>query len=118
MAKHNDLGQHGENIAAEFLLQKNYKILTINYRYRRAEIDIIAKIENTLVFVEVKTRSDDYLYDPEKALTTQKQRLVQKAAYHYMRTINHDWAFRFDLIAIVTKGKGRYEIRHVEDAFI
>jgi len=69
MAKHNELGKLGETIAQEFLLAKGYLIEATNYRHRRLELDIVAKDGETLIFVEVKTRSDDFLFDPEKAMT-------------------------------------------------
>lgn len=118
MAAHNDLGKLGEQVATDFLRQKNYTILTTNFRYKRAEIDIIAKDDSdTLVFVEVKTRSANDLYLPEKNMTSKKQSLIQQAAIHYMRKIGHEWAIRFDLIAIVLKKKNQYELRHIEDVF-
>jgi putative endonuclease len=60
MAAHNELGKKGEQLAIDFLIKNEYKILEKNYRYLKAEVDIIAQKENTLVVVEVKTRSTDY----------------------------------------------------------
>ena len=117
MAKHNDLGKLGEEIAKEFLEQKGYKIEALNYRHRRLELDIVAKDGDTLVFVEVKTRSDDFLFDPEKAMTEKKETLMRNAAVAYMRETDYDWAIRFDVIAIVVRGADRYEVRHGEDVF-
>ncbi len=117
MAKHNDLGKLGEEIAREFLEQKGYQIEALNYRYQRAEIDIVAKDGETLVFVEVKTRSDDFLFDPEKAMTDKKETMIRNGAVAYMRETGHEWAIRFDVIAIVVRGEDRYEVRHGEDVF-
>ncbi len=117
MAKHNDLGKLGEEIAKEFLEQKGYQIEALNYRHRRLELDIVAKDGDTLVFVEVKTRSDDFLFDPEKAMTEKKETLMRNAAVAYMRETDYDWAIRFDVIAIVVRGKDRFEVRHGEDVF-
>lgn len=117
MAKHNELGKLGEAIAQEFLLGKGYTIEAVNYRHRRLELDIVAKDGETLVFVEVKTRSDDYLFDPEKAMTEKKETLMRNAAVAYMRETDYDWAIRFDVIAIVVRGEDRYEVRHREDVF-
>ncbi len=117
MAKHNELGKLGEEIAQEFLLEKGYTIEAVNYRHRRLELDIVAKDGKTLVFVEVKTRSNDFLFDPEKAMTEKKETLMRNAAIAYMRETNYDWAIRFDVIAIVVRGEDRYEVRHGEDVF-
>jgi len=117
MAEHNELGQLGESIAKDFLLQKGYKILATNYRYKRSEVDLIVKDGETMVFIEVKTRSDDFLYDPEKAMTPQKEAQIRQGAVAYMRKVGHEWAIRFDVVAIVVRDAERYEVRHTEDAF-
>ncbi len=117
MAKHNELGKLGETIAQEFLLEKGYLIEVTNYRHGRLELDIVARDGDTLVFVEVKTRSDDFLFDPEKAMTDKKETLMRNAAVAYMRETEYDWAIRFDVIAIVVRGENRYEVRHLEDVF-
>jgi len=117
MAEHNDLGKLGEQIAKDFLLQKGYVFLTANYRYKKSEVDLIVKDGETMVFVEVKTRSGDFLFDPEKAMTRQKEAQIRQGAVAYMRKVGHEWAIRFDVIAIVIREADRYEVRHTEDAF-
>ncbi len=69
MSKSFELGKQGEEIASEYLINKGFKIIERNWRAGRYEIDIIAIDNNTLVFVEVKTRSADYLVEPELSLT-------------------------------------------------
>ena len=76
MAQHNELGKIGEQKAAEYLKKKGYKILERNYKYKNLEIDIIAQRKTDLVFVEVKTRSDNTLFEPEDAVNYQKQRNI------------------------------------------
>ncbi len=117
MAEHNELGKRGETIALQFLREKQYHILETNWRYKKAELDIIAKEKETLVFVEVKTRSSDFFAPPEAAVTPKKEQLMSAAAIAYMRKTGHEWAIRFDIIAIVIKGIDRCEIQHIEDAF-
>ena len=80
MAKHNTLGKNGELLALNFLTSNGYTILEKNYRYLKAEIDLIAFKENQLIFVEVKTRSTDYFGEPAEAVTRKKQRLMADAA--------------------------------------
>jgi putative endonuclease len=64
MAKHIETGKFGEDLATEFLIKKGYKILERNYRHRRSEIDIIAEFNNEIIFVEVKTRHENYIIEP------------------------------------------------------
>jgi putative endonuclease len=119
MAKNNEVGKQGEDIAVYYLeKQENWTILERNWRYRRAEIDIIAREGNTLVFVEVKTRS--YVYQgnqPEDYVSPAKETLLQGAAGAYMEKINYDWEIRFDILSILLHNNGSYEIKHLKDAF-
>jgi putative endonuclease len=116
MAKHNEIGLRGEQIATDYLEQKNYKILDRNWRYGRAEIDIVAMDGATLVFAEVKTRSNDLFERPESAVDDKKRRLLARAAVAYMRKIGHEWAIRFDILAVILRGD-IFFIDHFEDAF-
>jgi putative endonuclease len=116
MAKHNEIGHRGEQIATEFLEKKGYKILDRNWHYGRAEIDIVAMDGATLIFAEVKTRSDDLFERPESAVNEKKRRLVTRAAVGYMRKIGHEWAIRFDIVAVILRGDAFY-VDHFEDAF-
>jgi putative endonuclease len=84
MAQHNDLGQKGEEIAFHHLLQKGYKILERNWRYDHAEIDIIARIKNILVIVEVKTRSAAIYEEPRETISDRKIRFLVNAAEAYI----------------------------------
>lgn len=117
MAKHLQTGKQGEKLAVAYLTKEGYQILATNWRYRRSEVDIIAKDNKILVFVEVKTRRDDYFGKPEVAVTKRKQQLLIDAGNAYMRKINHDWEIRFDIIAIVTRSENDIEIQHFKDAF-
>ncbi len=116
MAKHNEIGQLGEELAVKFLKEKGYQIEELNWRHRKAEIDIICRQEDTLIFVEVKTRSTDFFGQPEEFVTSNKEDLMSDAAAVYCEKIGHEWAIRFDIIAIVLK-KNEPSIQHFEDAF-
>lgn len=116
MSDHNELGTKGENIAQNYLIKQNYEILDTNWRYRKAEIDIICKKEDILVFVEVKTRSTDAFGQPEEFVSAYKERLMFQAANEYMDNINHNWEIRFDIISVLKSDSG-FDIRHFEDAF-
>ena len=116
MADLHETGKKGEKIAVDLLINKGYKILETNWRFSRAEIDIIAKVDEILVFVEVKTRSSDYFGQPEEFIDQRKEKFIADAASEYMKQVNHEWECRFDFISIILTGPS-YRIRHTEDAF-
>jgi len=116
MSEHNDLGQNGEKIALEFLKKKGYEILATNWRFGSDEIDIIAKDKNSLVIVEVKTRSTNIFGEPEISVTKQKQKFLIRAAQNYIVQKNIIEETRFDIVAIVTNAE-KVIIHHIEDAF-
>lgn len=117
MAFHNELGKKGEKLAVNHLLQKGYKILETNWRYLKAEIDIIAQKGNTLAIVEVKTRSSDGVSAPEDAVNPKKIKLLVSAANEYVIQNDLDVEVRFDIIAILKK-ENAYSIVHTEEAFL
>ena len=116
MAEHNDLGIKGEQIACDFLLEKGYKILAKNYRFQKAEIDIIAQKDDVLAVVEVKTRTSAYFGNPQDFVTKKKILLLLKATNHYIDKNDLDLEIRFDIIAILIKN-GKTSIEHLEEAF-
>ncbi|MEI6866042.1 YraN family protein [Flavicella sp.] len=117
MADHNDFGIQGEIIARNYLVKKEYKILAQNWRYRKAEIDIIAIKKNDLAIVEVKTRSSDYYGKPQDFINTKKIQLLVEAANAYVIKNNLDVEVRFDIIAIIGKNEN-FKIEHFENAFL
>lgn len=117
MAQHNELGEQGEKLAANFLQAAGYTILARNWRVNRAEVDIIAEKAGTLVFVEVKTRRTAHFGPPEVFVTSKKQNLLAAAAAAYMYEHGHEWAFRFDVISVVLPKGQAAEVEHFEDAF-
>ena len=117
MAEHNETGYLGEQEAALYLEGKGYQILARQYRYLHAEIDIIAKKDKLLIFVEVKTRRWTSFGMPETFVTRDKVRLIKKAAEHFIFTHDWLWDIRFDIIAILIQEKKQNSIHHVEDAF-
>ena len=72
MGKHNEFGRKGEDLAAEYLVKQGYKIKYRNYRYLKAEIDIIAQKEEILAIIEVKSRSSDYFENVADTVTEKK----------------------------------------------
>ena len=117
MARHNELGKKGEELAEEFLKNKGYEILETNWRHRKAEIDIIAKHKDVLIFVEVKSRSNDHFGRPEAFVDQKKEELMADAASVYMEVIGHEWEVRFDIISILFHNDAYQSIDHFKDAF-
>lgn len=117
MAKHNDLGKLGEDIAARHLAEKGFEIVARNWRFGRDELDIIAHDRGWLVVVEVKTRTTDKFGEPEVAVTPSKQRSIIKAAEGYIYENDYRGETRFDVIGILL-GNGKVVINHIEDAFL
>jgi putative endonuclease len=116
MAEHNDFGKQGEEAAAEFLCKAGHEILASNHRYGRAEIDIISKEGNVIVFTEVKTRKNEFFGFPEEFVNKKKIKLVKEAAEEYMYQNNLSSEIRFDVISI-TQAKDELQIHHIKDAF-
>jgi putative endonuclease len=117
MAEHNDFGNLAENLAADFLMQKNYKILIRNFRYQRAEVDIIAEFEDLIVVVEVKARSYNALIEPQEAVTKKKIKAILLCSDFFMKENQIDKEVRFDIITVIPNESGKLEINHIEDAF-
>jgi putative endonuclease len=116
MAEHNELGKLGEELAVEFLQKEGYEILETNWTFQKAEIDIIARIENTLAIIEVKTRSSLEFGLPQDFVKPKKIQLLVKAVDAYVVERNLDIDVRFDIIAIYKEGKS-FAIEHLIDAF-
>mgnify|MGYP003632194283 FL=1 len=117
MAEHNELGKKGEKLAIDFLIENDYKILEKNYRYLKAEVDIIAIKKDVLVVVEVKTRSSDYFGNPQDFITPKKIKLLVSAIDYYVVQRDLDVEVRFDIIAIIHQ-KNKTKIEHLENAFL
>lgn len=109
-------GSQGENAAAEYLVKKGYEVLERNYRYRRAEVDLIVRKKNWLVFVEVKTRTGNAFGFPEEFVNREKEENILSAAEEYMYKIDWQGNVRYDIVSVLWTGVDR-EIAHFEDAF-
>lgn len=120
MPSKTEIGKFSEDAACEYLISNNYIILERNWRYKRAEIDIIAQdlSADTLVFVEVKSRSYTFFGEPESSVSVKKQKLVSDAASAYMEQIKYNWAVRFDIIGIVFENADKPSISHFKDAYL
>ena len=119
MAEHNDLGKWGEDQAAQYLEEKGYEILERDWKFGKRDIDIIALTEDgmTLVFVEVKTRKNDDMQEPEEAVDVKKMRNLAKAANAYIKLRNFNVDVRFDIISVIGNFSCLQSIECFEDAF-
>ena len=117
MAEHNDFGNLAEDLAADYLTQKNYKILVRNFRYQKAEIDIVTEFEDLIVVVEVKARSYDTHIEPQEKVTKKKIKSIVLCTDFFMRERNLDKEVRFDIITVLPDQSGKLQINHIEDAF-
>ena len=116
MAQHNELGKKGEQLAVNFLIKNGYNVLERNYRFDKAEVDIIVRKENVLAIIEVKTRTNTDFGNPQEFVKPKQIQRLVKAVDEYVTVNNLDVEVRFDIIAIVKKGT-QYNIEHLEDAF-
>jgi putative endonuclease len=116
MAQHNELGNAGEELAVDFLIKQGYEILERNYRFDKAEVDIIAKLHNILAIIEVKTRSTIDFGNPQDFVKPKQIQRLVKAVDEYVTTNQLDVEVRFDIIAIIRERKG-FKIEHLENAF-
>lgn len=114
------IGQEGEDIAAEYLVNNGFEMITRNYRYGHGEIDIVVKDRSNdhLVFVEVKTRKNLEYGEPEYAITKSKIKQLKKIAesYVYEKDLK-EVECRFDVIAIIWNRETKPQITHFKNAF-
>lgn len=114
--RNKELGEKGEDIAVRYLKSRGYRIVARNYRVRLGEIDIIAEQGADLVFVEVKTRSDNSFGSPFESVTVQKQKQLSRVALEYLsRNGCQDRPARFDVVGIrFESGGSRFESASIE----
>jgi putative endonuclease len=109
-------GDWGEKQAVAYLKENNYEILATNWRYKKLEVDIIAKIAETIAFVEVKTRGSDEFGEPETFVSLKKQRFIIEAANHYILEKDLNTDARFDIISVL-QNNNITRLKHFPDAF-
>lgn len=117
-SEHLSTGIRGEEIAADYLAGLGYLILEKNWCFVHRELDIIAVDGDELVIVEVKTRREPVLAEPEKAVNRKKQWNIISAANVYVRYNRINLDVRFDVIWITFDRSGKPVIEHIPDAFI
>ncbi len=119
MARHNDIGKWGEQLAYEYLVARGYAILERNWRMKHLETDIIAMKGSRIIFVEVKTRTS-LQFDPLQAIDKKRMMHMIRAARAYISAYNIRHEYQFDIITVVGNpiGDTPPEIEHIPDAFL
>ncbi|MBR0166558.1 MAG: YraN family protein [Prevotella sp.] len=116
MAVHNELGAWGEELASAFLQQKGYDVVERDWKFGHRDLDIIAKNDNMVAFVEVKTRRNRVFGEPEEAVDYRKLQNLRQAINYYVKSHRINCEIRVDVITVVgTPGGGPPEITHIED---
>jgi putative endonuclease len=113
------LGRRGQKLCEKFLKNKGYKLLERNFSCRTGELDLIMAVpEGVIVFVEVKTRTNEDFVDAEAAITKTKQIRMTRAAKFFIKThkLEH-LPLRFDIVIVMARPKGEPEFRHYENVF-
>lgn len=117
MSEHYELGKRGEEEATKFLQEKGFYIMHRNWRSGKKELDIVARDDEEVVFVEVKSRRNTDYGRPEDAIDAQKIRHIVSSADTYVRKYRVDLPIRFDIVTVVGN-EPPYEIEHIPDAFL
>jgi len=116
MSQSYTFGQIAEQKASAYLKKKGYTILEQNYRYRKAEIDIIAIQDDFIVVVEVKARSSSFFGSPESFVTKKKVQMLIMAIDAYIQNKKLQGEVRFDIISYLVE-RGQWKREHIENAF-
>lgn len=116
MNEHLKTGYRGEQAACAYLEALGFRILERNWRYKRAEIDIIAMEGDVLVFLEVKTRSSERYGSPEVFVSKRKQQLLTSAASAFCLQLEYTGEIRFDVVAVIASRKDCH-VTLLRDAF-
>jgi putative endonuclease len=110
-------GEKGEALAVHRLKKAGYKIIETNYRTRLGEIDIVAKENDTIVFVEVKSRRSVHFGNPKQAVTLQKQKKISMVALYYLKTTGQSAAkARFDVVTVIAN-RDKPQVEIIKNAF-
>lgn len=117
MAQHNLLGKEGEKAATLFLQDKGYTLLATNWRFGKYEIDIIAQVQDELIFIEVKTRETATYGHPSEFLSLRQMRNIVEAAEVFMQTKKIEKEARFDVLTLLKKDQQSFHIEHFQAAF-
>ena len=119
MARHNELGKWGEDMAEAYLAEKGYILLERDWHHGHFDVDLIVRSADRMIvaFVEVKTRTSAELTSPDEAVTPKKMRNLGLSADAYVKMHDLSEEIRFDIVSVVGDGRCQPQIEHTEDAF-
>ncbi len=117
MTDNKKIGIKGEKFTVKFLKRNKYRIILRNYSDYNGEIDIIAYNRKYIVFVEVKTRSEESLLSPRFSVDSKKQQRIMNCANHFMKKYKTDLQPRFDIAEVLYNNDGKMKIEYLENAF-
>jgi putative endonuclease len=118
LAEHLRQGRLGERIAGRFLIRQGFDILARRFRGRAGEVDLVGFEQETLVFVEVKTRASREFGDPWEFVDWQKQQSLRRVAEEFIARYDlGQYAYRFDIVSVVAAGTSEEEISFLRNAF-
>ena len=119
MPTRNELGSHGERIAAAYLTDAGLRVLDRNWRCREGELDIVAREGEALVFCEVKTRRGVGFGHPVEAVTPAKQRRLRTLAHRWLAAhAEHAPELRFDVVGVLIRASRPALVTHLRAAFL
>lgn len=118
MTDKKEIGIKGEKFAVKYLKKNKYKILLRNFSCNIGEIDIIAHNKEYIIFVEVKTRSEDSMILPRFSVSNKKQKNIISSSENFLRKYNTDLIRRYDIAEVFYDSKGKMRINYIENAFI
>lgn len=111
------LGNMGEDFAAEYYKKLGFTVTSRNYSCRGGEIDIIAENSEYIIFVEVKSRSQNALYSPSEAVNFSKQKRLSIAAMKYLTENESEKQPQFDVFEVYAQNDRIYKVNRIENAF-
>lgn len=119
MSCHTKVGKIGEDIAKKYLKKQGYKIIEQNYKTKFAEIDLITKKDNQLIFVEVRTKTGLDFGRPEQTIRRKKLRKLKRNVAHYLKYNNCNGSYRIDAIGVILdKNRNKKQLRHFKNITI
>lgn len=118
MAHHNTTGALGEQMALKYLVEKGYVILHQNWRYSHWEVDVIASLEETLHFIEVKTRRTKKFGYPEEDVTKKKLTNLINASEEFLYVYPEWKRIQLDILSITLQKNGQAEFFFIEDIYV
>ncbi|MGB9749656.1 MAG: YraN family protein [Caldisericia bacterium] len=111
-----DLGKKGEELAKNYLIKSGYKIIEKNFRSKYGEIDLICEKDNSIIFIEVRTKSNLEFSLPEETITSKKIEHLKKTSLDYLSKSNKKFKdIKFEFIGIVFLSNNDYKINHIKD---